>query len=362
MKITLFYLSKAIPSALIISLICLSCCHYPVSDSTDQSESVSVEEKQRGVHVFGRMDSTTFKDLSSIHADWITLVPYAGQSGHDSPDIRYFRREDPDYIKERNERWIRQIESAHEAGFKVFLKPHIWISNAAKGKWRSDIYYDDEDDWKTWSKNYRSFILFYAEMAEQADVEMYCIGVELTRLSREKPEFWRTLIRDVRTVYHGKLTYAGNWYKEYESITFWDELDYIGIQAYFPLTNKDNPDLDELIQSWKRKSSEIASFSDKFNKPVLFTEIGYKSTSDGAARPWEWIDYYNKGAAFEQSDETQANAYQSVFETIWNESWFAGIHLWQWRGDGRNQRGQSHLDFTPQNKPAEGIIAQGFKH
>ena len=79
------------------------------------------------------------------------------------------------------------------------------------------------------------------------------------------------------------------------------------------------------------------------------------------SKPWEWVDYYNNGASFEQSDETQANAYQSVFETIWDEPWFAGIHLWQWRGDGRNRRSRTHLDFTPQNKPAEQIIAEGFQ-
>ena len=211
------------------------------------------------------------------------------------------------------------------------------------------------------SEGYRSFILLYAEMAEQAEVEMFCIGTELTRLSKNKPEFWRSLIKDVKAVYKGKLTYAGNWYKEYESISFWDELDYIGIQAYFPLTNKDNPDVAELKQYWERKSSDLAGFSAKFNKPILFTEIGYKSTIDGASKPWEWIDYYNNGATFEQSFQTQSNAYQSVFETVWHENWFAGMHLWQWRGDGRNRRDRNRLDFTPQNKPAEQIIAAGFK-
>ena len=346
--------------AVILIIASLSCCHYPVSQDNHQVV-IAPTDKHRGVHVFGRMDSSTYEDLSRLNADWITLVPYAGQNGHDSPDIRYFRSEDPNYIKERNERWISQIKASHEAGFKVFLKPHIWIRNAADGKWRSDIYFDDEDEWNTWSEGYRSFILLYAEMAEQAEVEMFCIGTELTRLSKNKPEFWRSLIKDIKAVYKGKLTYAGNWYKEYESISFWDELDYIGIQAYFPLTNKDNPDVAELKQYWERKSSDLAGFSARFNKPILFTEIGYKSTMDGASKPWEWIDYYNNGATFEQSFQTQSNAYQSVFETVWHENWFAGMHLWQWRGDGRNRRDRNRLDFTPQNKPAEQVIAEGFK-
>lgn len=51
----------------------------------------------------------------------------------------------------------------------------------------------------------------------------------------------RRLIRQIRRVYHGPLTYAANWSGEYKQIRFWDALDYVGIQAYFPLRHGRQP-------------------------------------------------------------------------------------------------------------------------
>jgi len=35
-----------------------------------------------------------------------------------------------------------------------------------------------------------------------------------------------------------------------EKITFWDELDYIGIQAYFPLVDNKYPTAEEISKGW----------------------------------------------------------------------------------------------------------------
>ncbi len=51
--------------------------------------------------------------------------------------------------------------------------------------------------------------------------------------------------------------------------------------------------------------------------------------------------------------ETQANCYEALFHTFWNEPWFAGVHLWRWEGEDK-------FDFTPKNKPAANIMAKWF--
>ncbi len=337
----------------------MSCTSYPVKNN-EESIIVAPIDKQRGIHVFGGLDSLSLIDLADVHSDWITLVPYAGQTDHKSPNIRYTRGDDPNSQKLRDDRWKQQINYAHQAGFKVFLKPHIWIRNPNKGKWRSDIYYAEEQDWLSWQQDYRAFILHYATLAQEVQVEMFCVGTELTRLSIEKPEFWRQLIEEIREIYTGKLTYAANWYKEYDTITFWDELDYIGVQAYFPLSNQDHPSLQSINQGWQKYITKMSQLSNEFNRPLIFTEIGYKSTADAATEPWQWIDYEDD-SKFIKSDSTQAFAYQAIFETVWDQSWFAGMHIWQWRGGHRDRRGRNHLDFTPQDKPAEKVIQKGFK-
>ena len=188
---------------------------------------------------------------------------------------------------------------------------------------------------------------------------MFCIGTEFTRLAIEKPEFWRSLIKDIRQVFTGKLIYAANWNDEYQKINFWDQLDFIGIQAYFPLSKNNNPNKDELISSWLKYIPEIDSIHNKFQKKILFTEMGYKSTIDAAIKPWNWLENTDDKHQF-ISLETQYLCYKSFFETIWNKDWFAGVHLWQIRTDYKLGMEKNSLDFSPQGKPAEKVIRSYF--
>ena len=346
-------------------LFIFSQCHTSTENLNAQKKSTFFQEnntadtKQKGVHIFGRTDSIDFEPLSQTNIDWITLVSYGYQEQHDTPEVRHTRR-DTSFARRRDARLIKRIEAAKAAGFKVFVKPHIWMRATPEGKWRSDIYPVNDENWELWKKSYREFIIRYAKIAEKSNAEMFCIGTELTRLSLEKPDFWRSLIQEVRKIYSGKITYAANWYKEYEKIEFWDDLDYIGIQAYFPLVKKKNPTVEQLSNGWNKYLSSIDSIHKKYNRKILFTELGYKSTSDSAIKPWEWINRPPKPDK-ELSMETQANCYQAFFDTVWEKDWFAGVHLWEFRINFDNERAKGDFNFTPQGKPAEQIIAKGFE-
>ena len=330
------------------------------SDSTAYSNhSSNNEEKQKGAHVFGHIDSTNYHFLDSNHVEWITLVSWCFQEGHDSPNVSHHNG-DTLMIRKHDESWIRRIDKLQAFGFKIFVKPHIWMNTPANEKWRSDIYTDGED-WETWSESYREFILRYARISEAANAEMFCVGTEMTRLTIERPEFWRALIRDVRKVYSGKITYAANWYKEYDNIEFWDALDYIGIQAYFPLTKMKNPSKEEIRKGWDKYMPKMESLHKKFNRSVIFTEMGYKSTASSAIKPWEWVeDSSNEEQVL--SYETQTHCYEAFFEKVWTQQWFQGVHLWQMRADYKEiDSDQNDRDFTPLKKPAIAIIAKGFE-
>ena len=80
---------------------------------------------------------------------------------------------------------------------------------------------------------------------------MFCIGTEQGSSVKESPEYWLYLIEEVRKIYHGKITYAGNW-DNYKNCTFWNKLDYIGIDAYFPVTNAANPNSQQLSEGWTK--------------------------------------------------------------------------------------------------------------
>lgn len=330
------------------------------SDLEKGSNSINdLRAKQRGAHVFGRMDSTKFNIIHRNNIEWVTIVPWGFQTNYNSTELNHHRG-DSTNIKERNKRTVSRMELLHNSGFKVFLKPHIWIQEPDEGKWRSDIYPETEADWKIWKEDYKDFILRYAKVAEHGKAEMFCIGTELSRLSVEKPKYWFELIKEIKQIYSGKITYAANWYKEYEQITFWKELDYIGIQAYFPLSSKLVPSSDELCEGWEDYMPTLKSISETNGRKIIFSEMGYKSTADSAIKPWEWIEEpENQGKP--TSVETQANCYDAFFKTIWKQPWFAGVHLWQIRLDASRRTGSMQIkDFTPIDKPAEKIIANGF--
>ena len=344
----------ALVAVAVLSLLTAATCTAPRPSIT-----VAAAEKHRGAHVFGRLDSLNVQSFHDYHIGWITLVPYASQRDIDNSPVRY-QRGDTTAQRERMARWAEQIGVARRAGFKVFLKPHIWLHAPAPGKWRSDIYPADSNDWVQWAEGYRAFILNYAQIAADNQVEAFCVGTEFTRLSAEKPDFWRTLIRDVRAIYPGKLTYAANWYEEYEQVAFWDALDFIGVQAYFPLVTRDAPSVAQLTEGWQKFIPDLRRVHEHYQRPVLFTELGYKSTLDGATRPWEWMDYSDRDTT-RRSDATQTNAYRAFFDTVWDLPWFAGVHLWQLRSDyDPASENYGTMDFTPLGKPSAAVIRENF--
>lgn len=350
-KYEISFNSISIVIGLLIFIVFIQ-CHTAQDLKTNQY-------KQKGAHVFGYIDSLNIQSLKQNNFDWITIVPFASQDDYDTPTVNYSRRGRRALVR-RDSMWKSKISIAHQFGFKVFLKPHIWLDDPRNNKWRSDIFPKDDNDWKIWQDSYREFILHYAEIAQINNVELFCIGTELTRLTIEKSEYWINLIQEVRSIYSGQITYAANWYEEYEKIKFWDQLDYIGIQAYFPLNKNKLPKVKQISDGWKKYLPQIASISKKFDKKILFTELGYKSTSDSAAKPWEWVELPNEQTK-SVSNETQANCYQAFFDTVWEKEWMGGIHIWQWRSDFNKERWSYSLDFTPQGKPAVDVISKGFE-
>ena len=320
---------------------------------------MALASKHRGAHVFGRADSAKLKQFHDLHIRYITLVPYASQRDVDSPDIRTTWRGEPDF-RRQDSLWSARIRAVQRAGFRVHLKPHVWLHAPTEGRWRADIYPLTETDRQRWGTAYRAFILRYAVLAERNGVALFCIGAEFTRLTSEFPDYWRTLIAEVRAVYSGELTYAANWYEEYEQIDFWDALDYIGVQAYFPLSTQPTPSVEQLQAGWQPHLNALRAVAERHGRPILFTELGYKSTVDSAAEPWRWIDY-ERDTTGQLSLATQTHCYEAFFASVWPQPWLAGAHLWQFRGDYPARRSPyTQLDFTPQGKPAAAVIARGF--
>ncbi|MCB2377932.1 hypothetical protein LGH70_10090 [Hymenobacter sp. BT635] len=310
-------------------------------------------------------DSVTDADLAPLtraHVTWIAQIPFGWQPDAQQPTVQLHtgagqrRRSRGGYWGETDFGIVFTDQLARKRNIQTLLKPHLWVRG--KGAWPGSISMQTKADWQAWFASYSTFLLHYARLAEAHHFGGLCIGTELEKTVGHEKE-WRRLIKEVRKIYHGPLTYAANWSGEFEQVKFWDALDFIGIQAYFPLSKNAGPPKAELLAAWQAHRAAIERVQRHYNKPVIFTEAGYRNTADAAIEPWIWPD--RTAVLLTPDEQTQAACYAALFETFWPQPWFKGLFIWKWypglAPDGPARR---HADFTPQHKPAEQIMAQWY--
>lgn len=283
-----------------------------------------------------RADAAVRK-IANLGATAITLTPTWYMDSGSSNAIRPHPAKTPDDAGV--ERAMRRIG---ESGLNVVLKPHVDVLDDT---FRGDI---EPADRGAWFRSYRQFIGHYAEIAAAQGADLFVVGTELKSTSSE-PGPWHGLIRMVRSLFPGQLTYAANW-DEYGQVPFWNDLDLIGIDAYFPLA-EGNPDptVTDLRNAWAPIVDELRSTSERWDKPVLLTEAGYPSQVGATAHPWE----VKPGEPVDQA--LQARAYRAALRAFTGEPWMAGINWWSWRADPSPDEDQS-IDYTPEGKRAENLL------
>jgi hypothetical protein len=316
--------------------------------------------KLRGVNLVAgrRMATEALDPLVRDNVEWIAVSPFGWQRGLDGTKIEVSGEDG--YWSERDSGVVELAAMARARGLRMLLKPHLWITGDHSGSARlAELDPGSPEGWREWFGSYRAFLLHYARLAERAGIEVLCIGAETRRAVAGHDAEWRSMIADVRRVYRGRLTYAANWYEEADEVPFWDALDYIGVQAYYPLSEGPTEDPAALERGWAEHLAALERLHRRWGKPVLFTEVGWKSTADATVRPWEWTEDRSQLLA-RVSTRTQAAAYEAFFETAWRRPWLAGAFVWKWYGRHERAGGVDDTDFTPQNKPAEGVLARGF--
>jgi len=290
--------------------------------------------------------SQNFKEslanLKATGANFVTLIIPYYQSSLQSTDIT------PGWNTPTDESLIAGINYAHTIGLKVMLKMHPEVTT---NDWRGFI---DPTDRDAWFAQYSAILNHYATLAKETGVEEICLGAELFKLTSPSSnatntDYWVKMIADVRSRFSGLLTYSAQhtYPREAEEITFWDKLDFIGFAAYFSLG-------DDLNSSWGNYNNQVITpLAQKWGRPVLFTEIGYRSLEGSHRDPWDW------GRTGEPDEAEQARAYEALFSYWASQPIFAGVHLWEWESDPQ-AGGPNNTKYTPQNKQAEGVMKTWF--
>ena len=309
------------------------------------------EKKMNGLSLVSMnkfLDKDEVLPILKTNANWTSVIPFAFLPAENAPGLVF--DSEWQWLGERIAGAEEAVRLMHTNGISVMLKPQIWVG---RGVFTGKIQMQNEEDWKQFEEEYADYIMAFGKLAEREGVEMLCIGTEMHHVAVDRPAFWKELIRDLRAIYSGKLTYAENW-DCYAEVPFWEELDFIGVDAYFPIAEGNNPPEKKLYDAWSDLESELSEFAAKSDRKIIFTEYGYRSISTCAEAPW------NYKSESKVSEEAQCKALSALYDVMWDKSYFAGGFLWKWYPDHANAGGSKNSMFTVQNKKAEELVRKRY--
>jgi len=244
---------------------------------------------------------------------------------------------------------VHTIQSAQQKGLTVLLKPHIWIRRS----WPGEIEMQSESEWQQFFDYYEQWIRHYAILAQLYETEIFSVGLEMTKVTTTHGKDFIEMVDRIRFLYDGKLTYAANWYGEFDQVGFWKKFDYIGLDSYFPLSKDKNSTLEDLVEGAEEVADKIETISGKFDRQVLITEIGFTSTKS----PWIDPHEYARGKQVDLKD--QFTSYEAIRLAWQDEPWLKGIYWWKWP-TAPERGGGEHSGFTPRQKPAERVVEHWY--
>ncbi|MCC6552884.1 MAG: hypothetical protein IT372_07670 [Polyangiaceae bacterium] len=309
----------------------------------------SLRHKGRG---YGTDASARAMDEAvALGATWVSLTPFGrvwdGRGA--GIDLAF---EAP--FEDNRRAVLAAIEQAHARGLRVLVVPHLWVES---GEWRALIDPGDAAGWQRWADSYRAFLLAWAEVAREGGAEMLSVGVELRSwVTTPRAASFLPIIDAVRAVYPGLLTYSANWDDVDQTVIF-DALDLIGINAFYPLAEREGAPLAELLEGGRRVAARVDEVARAWGKPVLLTEIGYTTRRDPALRPWEWPDGM-KDVIIDQ--RAQADAYTALIAPFLDARTCAGFFVWRLYADPDDVSQEAEWGFSPRGKLAELVLRDAF--
>jgi hypothetical protein len=300
-----------------------------------------------GSEAYGR----TLDECRRMGATWVAITPFGRVNDLTGRGVDLtFERP----FAENRRDVERAIEMAHERGLAVMLVPHLWVES---GQWRAEIDPKTDAGWAAWIRSYTTFVSTWAAVAERSHVDLLSAGVELRSwvTTAHAPAFAK-LVRDLRAIYHGPITYSANW-DDVEHTTILGELDVIGINAFYPLAEKDGAPFEKLLEGGRAVRERVRALSEAWHKPVLFTEVGYTTRPNPAIRPWEWPDAMQAPTVDERA---QADAYRALLAPMLDEPSFLGFFVWRIYADPDDVSQEAEWGFSPRGKRAELVIRDAF--
>lgn len=293
------------------------------------------------------MDSTgaclSMQHLRLTGANSVILVPFMEQSSPQSTQVTQ-----SDAVTDVQ--LIAALQLAKQHQLHRVIKPQILISDS----WAGAISQDNNEQEAAWFESYTQQLLHYASIAEKYQVDAFVIGTELKNL--QKSEYWPTLIKQVRSIYAGKLTYAASGIVGIETFPYWNLLDHIGVTLYPDMSkNKGNEKPEKLITD--TLVNQLQEQVKKSDRSVWILEVGMPSAEGWEAHPWDWRSLTKSSPS--PDTHSQAKVIQQWLTSSAKKG-IEGIWIWQWNSSPQ-AGGKDDIGYTVQNKLAQAVVHQHWQ-
>lgn len=280
---------------------------------------------------------------------------------------------------------IRFLDEVRGRGYKVMFYPMLFVDTPGK-PWRGHIdgHVDDVHNFFNRPDGYNNFILHYARLIK-GRVDAFIIGSELKKITSitdgegyfPSVDELVSLASQVREILGPdvKISYAADWSEYHHTDGGWyhldplwasDDIDFIGIDAYFPLTEdiSYSPSIEEIKNRWESgegydyyynwertekydldapyawKNIEWFLHNEHFNpdgvktpwtpfsKKIWFTEYGFPSVDGSANQPNVFYnpDAYDGGVPRMSSGSTNFTEQKNAIIAT-EEYWADKTHL-----------------------------------
>jgi len=310
----------------------------------------AADVKQRGVALGLFAEDVSFsyapllQEIVALGATHVSLVVPFYQVNGASTDLKLHTRLSPSL-----EAIADAIRLSRRAGLEVTLFPIVRLSEPRNPKeWRGTLAPANRD---AWFASYGALLADLASLGALTGASRLVVGSELSSLDGDLARC-RPLVERIRALFGGTLVYSANW-DHYQHARLYDLVDEIGVVAYFNLREKDGPsDVPSLTARWRSLRHEMEFNLSAYAKPLVLTELGYRSRTGATAAPWDEV----QGGVPDVDEQTRAF---QAFREAWTArgqapSRLAGLYVWNWYGYG----GPATTSYTPRGKPAVEVIRQ----
>ena len=285
-----------------------------------------------------------YDQIKKMKSEWVILSPTWHFTSTNPPVLSAVPGQDAAWYD-----LSRMAILAREKGLKIAIHPSLSYYQPAETWWVEAKR--DANWWQSWFDRYETYLLNYADFANQVGADALILGDPSLRpalpsgtlidgntsmVPGDAGDRWSGLIEKIRSRYSGKIIWRLDYPADINTVPeFVSNTDLIYVVMSGRLGDFNEPQKDEIRQNAQNViDGEIRSLHDRFGKPLLLG-IAYPSASGAASGCVHSGDsclpgyvFYQAGLdlpAVQQNLKEQTDIYNAILEVVNKSDWISGV-------------------------------------